>query len=151
MPCAATAGRRGRAGSVRLVVDSNLMIRALLSPGPARQFFKLAPLGHRIVYHAEQLAELRDVAARPRLNIPPDAVTELIERIERYGDHIDSDLNALHDCRDPNDNYVLALALSGNADMILNEDDDLLVLDPYRGIRIMRLFRFLEDYPLPQQ
>ena len=52
MPCAHTGGRtRG----VRLVVDANLMVRVLLSPGPARQFFKLPPLSHRIVYHAEQL------------------------------------------------------------------------------------------------
>jgi predicted nucleic acid-binding protein len=70
MPCAIGDGRTG---GVRLVVDTNLMIRALLSPGPARQFFKLAPLTHQIVYHAEQLAELRDVAARPRLRIAQEA------------------------------------------------------------------------------
>ncbi len=66
---------------MRLVVDTNLMIRALLSPGPARQFFKLAPLVHQLHYAAEQLAELRDVAARPRLKLAPQAVDELIERI----------------------------------------------------------------------
>lgn len=136
---------------MRLVVDSNLMIRALLSPGPARQFFKLAPCHHQIIYHAEQLAELRDVAARPRLNIAPDAVTELIERIEQYGHHIDSQLDAQLDCRDPKDNYILALAHSGNAQIILTEDDNLLVLDPWRDIRIIRLFQFLQDYPLPHQ
>ncbi|HXE55246.1 MAG TPA: hypothetical protein VN541_19640 [Tepidisphaeraceae bacterium] len=64
---------------MRLVVDTNLMIRALLSAGPARQFFKLAPLEHQI---------------------------------------------------------------------ILTEDEDLLVLDPWRGIRVMRLFQFLKDHPL---
>jgi hypothetical protein len=50
---------------VRLVVDTNLMIRALRSPGPARRFFKLAPFSHVLVYHPEQILELRDVAARP--------------------------------------------------------------------------------------
>ena len=146
MPCA-TSG--GRTVGVRLVVDTNLMIRALLSPGPARQFFKLAPLHHSIVYHAEQLLELREVAARPRLKIMPEAVNELIDRIERYGDRVESDLDAHHECRDPKDNYVLALALAAAAEMILTEDDDLLVLDPWRGIRIVRLFQFLQDHPLP--
>ncbi len=51
---------------MRLVVDTNLLIRALLSPGPARRFLLLAPIDHEILYHPEQLAELRDVAARPR-------------------------------------------------------------------------------------
>ncbi len=147
MPCAASGGRTG---SVRLVVDTNLMIRALLSPGPARQFFKLAPFQHQILYHAEQLLELRDVAARPRLKIAPEAVTELVERIERYGHRIDSDLDANLGCRDPKDDYVLALALAGSAEIILTEDDDLLVLDPWRGIRIVRLFQFLQDHPLQQ-
>ena len=133
---------------MRLVVDTNLMIRALRSPGPARRFFKLAPLTHLLVYHPEQILELRDVAARPRLGIAPEAVDELVDRIQLYGHSIESDLDAIGDCRDPNDNYVLALAMAGAAEVILTEDQDLLVLDPWRGIRIMRLFRFLEDHPL---
>lgn len=147
MVCAAGGGR---IGSVRLVVDTNLMIRALLSAGPARRFCRLAPLHHQLVYHDEQLLELRDVAARPRLDIAPEAVNELIGRIQRYGQRIDSALDAPGDSRDPNDNYVLALALAGKAEVILTEDDDLLVLDPWRGTRIMRLFQFLLDHPLPK-
>jgi hypothetical protein len=71
------------------------MIRALLSAGPARQFIKHAPLTQQIIYHSEQLAELREVAARPRLKIAPEAVTELIKRIERYGERIDADLETI--------------------------------------------------------
>jgi hypothetical protein len=124
------------------------MIRALRSPGPARRFFKLAPLTHALIYHAEQILELADVAARPRLDIASEAVDELIGRIRRFGHPVESALDALSECRDPNDDYVLSLALAGAADVILTEDQDLLVLDPWRGIRIMRLFQFLEDHPL---
>lgn len=135
---------------MRLVVDTNLMVRALRSAGPARQFFKLAPLQHRVLYHAEQLGELRAVAARPRLQIPVEAVIELVERFERYGQRVESDVNAQLDCRDPKDDYILALALAGSAEVILSEDDDLLALDPWRGIRVMRLFQFLLDHPLTE-
>jgi predicted nucleic acid-binding protein len=45
---------------------------------------------------------------------------------------------------------VLALASAGSAEIILTEDQDLLVLDPWRTIRIMRLFQFLQDHPLPE-
>ena len=144
------AGSGGRTGSVRLVVDTNLMIRALRSSGPARRFFNLAPLTHLFIYHPEQILELRDVAARPRLNIESEAVDELVGRIQRYGHSVASPLDAPGDCRDPNDNYVLALALAGAAEVILTEDQDLLVLDPWRGIRVMRLFQFLSDHPLPE-
>ncbi len=133
---------------MRLVVDTNLMIRALRSPGPARRFFKLAPLTHVLVYHSEQILELRDVAARTRLGIASEAVDELVVRIQRYGDPVKSVLDAPGDCRDPNDEYVLALALAGSAEVVLTEDQDLLILDPWRGIRIMRLFQFLQGFPL---
>lgn len=133
---------------MRLVVDTNLMIRALRSPGPARRFFALAPLSHVLLYHAEQILELRDVAARPRLGIAPEAVEELVDRIKRYGQATDSPLDAPGDCRDPKDEYVLALAQAGSAEFILTEDQDLLVLNPWRGIRVARLFEFLRDHPL---
>jgi predicted nucleic acid-binding protein len=62
---------------------------------------------------------------------------------------VESILDSTGDCRDPKDDYILALALAGNADMILTEDQDLLVLDPWRAKRILRLFQFLEANPLP--
>jgi uncharacterized protein len=104
-------------------------------------------LHHEIVYHAEQLAELRDVAARPLLKIAREAVDELIDRIQRYGRRVESELDAALGCRDPKDNYVLALALAGTAEVILTEDDDLLVMKPWRGIAIVRLVEFLKDHP----
>jgi putative PIN family toxin of toxin-antitoxin system len=96
------------------------------------------------------LTELSDVAARPRLKIAAEAVTELIDRLERYGLQIESNLDVILECRDSKDNYVLAIALSGAAEIILTEDEDLLVLNPWREIRIMRLFQFLNEHPLPR-
>lgn len=126
-----SAGSGERTDAVRLVVDTNLMIRALLSPGPARQFFRLAPLMHVLVYHSEQMLELREVAVRPRLDLAPDVVDELVGRIQHYGVAVESALDQTGDCRDPYDEYVLSLALAGAADVILTEDRDLLVLDPW--------------------
>jgi uncharacterized protein len=134
---------------VRLVIDTNLMIRALLSPGPAREFFALGPFSHLIVYHSEQLDELREVAARPRLKIAAEAVEEFIRRIEIYGQRVDCDVNVKLDCRDPKDDYLLAVALAGTAEILLTEDEDLLVLHPWRGIQIVRLYQFLQEHPLP--
>lgn len=42
------------------------------------------------------------------------------------------------DCRDAKDNKYLELALAAAASLIVSSDDDLLVLDPWRGIRILR-------------
>lgn len=41
-------------------------------------------------------------------------------------------------CRDPDDDWILATALSGRADGIVTGDQDLLVLGGFRGIPIVR-------------
>ncbi|TMJ16968.1 MAG: putative toxin-antitoxin system toxin component, PIN family [Alphaproteobacteria bacterium] len=42
------------------------------------------------------------------------------------------------DCRDAKDNKYLELALAAGAATIVSSDDDLLVLDPWRGVRILK-------------
>jgi uncharacterized protein len=49
-------------------------------------------------------------------------------------------------CRDPKDNMVLELALSGTADFIITGDSDLLVLHPFRNISIISPKDFLDNY-----
>jgi predicted nucleic acid-binding protein len=40
-------------------------------------------------------------------------------------------------CRDHDDDLVLATALAGECAAILTGDQDLLILDPFRGIRML--------------
>lgn len=46
-------------------------------------------------------------------------------------------LSEVEVCRDPDDNQVLALALDSESDYILTGDRDLLVLHPWRGVKIV--------------
>jgi hypothetical protein len=41
-------------------------------------------------------------------------------------------------CRDPKDDMYLELALAAGAETIVSSDDDLIVLHPWRGVRILR-------------
>ena len=47
-------------------------------------------------------------------------------------------------CRDPKDNKFLELAVSGQANLIISSDNDLLVLHPFRGIFILKPVAFLD-------
>jgi predicted nucleic acid-binding protein len=47
-------------------------------------------------------------------------------------------VDSVTECRDNKDNKYLELALAARASIIVSSDDDLLVLDPWRGIRILR-------------
>jgi uncharacterized protein len=42
------------------------------------------------------------------------------------------------ECRDPDDDKYLALALAGGASIVVSDDHDLLALDPWRGVQIVK-------------
>jgi predicted nucleic acid-binding protein len=54
-------------------------------------------------------------------------------------------------CRDPKDDKFLKVAVSGQATEVITGDADLLVLDPFQGIRILSPQDFLDlASPLPR-
>ena len=50
-------------------------------------------------------------------------------------------------CRDPDDDNILATAISGNCDCIITGDNDLLVLKKYEGIDIFSP----KDFPIHER
>lgn len=50
------------------------------------------------------------------------------------------------ECRDPKDNKFLELAACGGADRIISGDEDLLVLNPFRGIPVLTPKDFLSGF-----
>ena len=47
-------------------------------------------------------------------------------------------------CRDLKDDKFLELAVNGQVDAIISGDQDLLILDPFRGVHIVGLRQFLQ-------
>ncbi len=45
-------------------------------------------------------------------------------------------------CRDPFDDYVLAAANEGGADYLVTEDNDLLILESYKNVKIINISTF---------
>ncbi len=75
---------------------------------------------------------------------------QFVDRLALCGERVSQAAEPISDCRDPDDNCLLALALGGAAEVVLTEDQDRLTLDPWRGIRIMRLVHFVQEFPLPE-
>lgn len=48
-------------------------------------------------------------------------------------------------CRDEKDNKFLEVAVSGNANIIITGDLDLLVLNPFQGVEILTPEQFIEN------
>jgi uncharacterized protein len=129
----------------RLVIDANVFVSAVLSAqGKSRQAFDLAVATGVILMSDEVFAEVSEVLLRPKFDrysnrTKREAFLDELLGIVEFVDIIEK----INECRDAKDDKYLELACSGNADLILTGDDDLLVLHPFRQIPIVKVQTFL--------
>jgi putative PIN family toxin of toxin-antitoxin system len=112
---------------LRIVVDTNLWIRALLG-GPVTLPMLEAWQAHKFTLVVSQplITELNDVWQRPRLRKRIDAqdAEYLLEQLYFRGEMVEPTTIPPR-CRDPKDHPVLATAIDGQVDAIVTGDDDL--------------------------
>lgn len=136
---------------VRAVLDTNVFVSALLGKGsPTRLYEAFKQGSFWLVSSKELIAELAEVLLRPELAISA-ADIKIAFRLLRRRALIIQPTHRINVCRDPSDNLVLECALSGNSDWIVTGDKDLLVLHPFRGIRIVSPTSFLKRLQLGYQ
>ena len=119
---------------------------ALLVPGskPRRALDQAFQEG-RVLLSFATLAELYDVLHRKQFRryIEEEDARSFLAALARDSEWIDVDVQ-VNACRDPRDNKFLEIALSGRATHLISGDADLLVLDPFQGIRILSPQEFLD-------
>ncbi|WP_258551494.1 putative toxin-antitoxin system toxin component, PIN family [Nostoc sp. ATCC 53789] len=129
----------------RFVFDTNVLISAFLfSQSKPRQALEQATVIGVIVLSSSVLSELEEVLYRPKFDryLTKERRQEFLEDLTENAQFIDV-TEQINECRDPKDNKYLELALSGQAECIVTGDDDLLVLNPWRGIEILTVQEFL--------
>jgi putative PIN family toxin of toxin-antitoxin system len=134
------------------VVDTNVIVSALLfKKSIPFQAVKIAEKG--IILHSEStLAELREVLSRRKF----DKYLEIEERQKFLIKFVDTSRRILIQetisiCRDAKDNKFLELAVSGDAQFIITGDQDLLILNPFRGIKIITPELLVSEFTNLQQ
>ena len=127
---------------MRIVLDTNVVISALLWRGLPHQLLKAlrAHPAAQLYTSPVLLAELTDVLTRPAASrqlaaigsTPRAVLADYLEVVELV-EPVESPRVA----RDPDDNEVLAAALSARADVIVSGDADLLTLGSFQSIPIL--------------
>ena len=117
---------------MRAVVDVNVLISGALSAkGPSAEILRASHDGQfELVISEMLLAELARTLAYPKLRkrIPPETATAFANWIRDHGDLAEDPAGAPPvSSRDPDDNYLLALAINRRA-YLVSGDQDLLVL-----------------------
>jgi hypothetical protein len=132
---------------VRLVVDTNVLISALLvgTSLPAHLVALWREEQFELLTSAEQLDELMRVTRYPRIRarLAPALAGRLINELRAVAVVV-SRLPVVSVCPDPHDNYLLAMASGGDADFLVSGDKrDLLGMGLYESTRIVTVREFL--------
>ena len=130
----------------RYVFDTNTLVSAALFRGgtPGKAFRHALKTG-AVLLSEETFEEIDEVIAREKFDdyLTPKERGAFIEALvdrSRFADPTEK----IQACRDPDDDKFLELAVSENATCIVSGDSDLLELDPFRGIPIVKPADFLE-------
>ncbi|MBI2227290.1 MAG: putative toxin-antitoxin system toxin component, PIN family [Betaproteobacteria bacterium] len=127
---------------MRLVLDTNIVISGLLWNGPPRRLLDAAISGTVDIYtSAVLITELREALAYPkfarRITANADSVDRCIGRFMAIANltaaaTIEGTVSA-----DPDDDHVIACALSAQADVIVSGDAHLLDLKSFHRMPII--------------
>lgn len=129
---------------MRIVADANVLVSAALgrSPHAPSVLIMEAALDDRIelVTSPALLAELAEVLARPRLRryVPADEADEFVSYLTAHAIFVADPPEPLPVCRDPDDDYLVALANATDAEVLVTGDEDLLAIEPGRaGVEVL--------------
>ena len=124
---------------MKVVIDTNIWISYLLGSLLQGMDEKILSKEIKVVVSEEMLKELSEVASRPKFKniFTAKRIKELFSLLDSYAIVV-SPSQKVNVCRDGKDNFLLEVALEGEADYLVTGDEDLLVLDPFYNIKIVK-------------
>jgi uncharacterized protein len=129
---------------MRVVIDTNIWISALLSRY-LRDLIQAILIEDRIsiLFSSALITEIESVVKRPKIKkyINENDASVFLDILVSRGELIEV-RTEIKICRDPKDDFILALCKDGNADYLITGDKDLLILNPFEDTQIMTIADF---------
>ncbi len=128
-----TKGRR-----LRVVIDTNIWISFLIGKKLSALKTLISSQKIEIIISDEIIDEIEEVSARPKLNkyFPAEKVQEFINLLNILSTrHSIRCIEAV--CRDPKDDFLLALVKETKADYLITGDNDLLLIEKHGATQIV--------------
>jgi putative PIN family toxin of toxin-antitoxin system len=134
----------------RVVLDTNVVVSAFLWEGKPGRLLALAGEGDiRLFTSRALLTEIRATLHKPKLAKAVAATDTTVDTIltdyRRLVTVVRATSLATAISRDPDDDWVIACAITARADVIVSGDDDLLVLKTVAGIAIRPVADLLRE------
>ena len=127
----------------RVVIDTNIWISFLIGKSLTGLSEAIINGQVLVLFSDDLFCELLEVLKRPKFKKYfsgtdiENLVTLLHEKVELI-----EITHHFEDCRDPKDNFLSDLAVSGHANYLVTGDADLLILNPFQGVEIISYQHF---------
>ncbi len=131
---------------LKLIVDTNLWVSFIISNKQSMLDSLLFTKEARLLFSAELITEIQLTITKPKLKkfFRTNALDEMLTTFEPFIDLVEVE-SMVTVCRDPKDNFLLALAKDGKADYLLTGDKDLLELKKFGKTKIKTITSFIDE------
>lgn len=132
---------------MKIVLDTNVLVSGIFFSGPPLEILKAwRERKIQLLLSDEVLDEYRRVAAELGTQFPAIDISSLLDLITVYSNIIEPVTLPEPVCTDPDDDKFIACAIAGKSGIIVSGDKQLLKVDGYRKIRVIKPRDFVEKY-----
>lgn len=128
---------------MRLVLDTNVMVAGFVSEGLCHEIIETHLPDHVAILSRIMRDELVE-KLREKFGLHEDELP-LLDLYRRHATWVEPQGLAAPTSRDPDDDWVLATAIAGQAEAIVTGDGDLLELRSFQGVAILTPRQLIEQ------
>jgi putative PIN family toxin of toxin-antitoxin system len=122
---------------VRAVLDTNVLVSALIDNGKPRKLVLELLDKHTVILSRQMLAELADVISRDKFTVTSSQVDRFVSSLVRMSKMVPDNARFKVLSEDPDDDVVINTAYSGRAEFIVTGDRHLLTLGQFKKTKIV--------------
>ena len=130
---------------LRVVLDTNVLISAIVFGGKPRQILEKAIRGEiRLCLSEPILEELKGVLQRSKFDYSPEMIQFILTELTGIADFVNPSETINVVLEDPGDNRILECGVEAKANYVITGDFHLLKLSRYLNIEVLNAAEFLE-------
>jgi putative PIN family toxin of toxin-antitoxin system len=122
---------------LRVVLDTNILVSALISEGTARQLVVELLDTHTVILSSQIIAELADVLTREKFIVKSSQVNRFVSGLVKTSKIVPDNPRFKVISEDADDDVILNVAYTGKADYLVTGDKHLLALKQFKKTRIV--------------
>jgi len=132
---------------LKIVLDTNVFISGVFFSGPPYQILKAWCEGRiSLLISDEIFEEYQSVGELLSNNFPKVDLGPFLELLAITTELVVPKRLQKPVCEDPDDDKFFACALAGKSKIIISGDKHLLKVSEYKGIKVLRPRKFVDDY-----